>query len=55
MGQEGGRIFGRPFVTAGWSVVQVSTVVLAVEVGLLVLILRHDMVCPHTYVRTRLF
>ena len=39
-GREGTRIFGRPFVTAGWSVVQVSVVVAAVELGLLVLIIR---------------
>lgn len=40
-GQEGTRIFGRPFVTAGWIVVQVTVVVAAVEIALLVLILRH--------------
>lgn len=33
------RVFGRPFVTAGWVVVAVSFVVAAVEVGLLVLVL----------------
>jgi hypothetical protein len=37
-GQEGKRIFGRPFVTAGWIVVVVSAVVAAVEICLLVLI-----------------
>ncbi|KDQ16416.1 hypothetical protein BOTBODRAFT_64758 [Botryobasidium botryosum FD-172 SS1] len=36
------RIYGRPFVTAGWIVVAVSLVVAAVEVGLLVLILNLD-------------
>ncbi|KDR78263.1 hypothetical protein GALMADRAFT_266776 [Galerina marginata CBS 339.88] len=41
-GQEGTRIFGRPFVTAGWSVVQVTVVVAAVEIALLVLIVRRD-------------
>ncbi|KAF9481642.1 hypothetical protein BDN70DRAFT_876126 [Pholiota conissans] len=40
-GQEGTRIFGRPFVTAGWMVVQVAVVVAAVEIALLVLIIRH--------------
>lgn len=39
-GQEGTRIFGRPFVTAGWSVVQVTVVVAAVELALLVFIIR---------------
>jgi len=38
-GQEGTRIFGRPFVTAGWIVVTVSIVVLSVEICMLVLIL----------------
>ncbi|KAJ4480900.1 hypothetical protein J3R30DRAFT_3462208 [Lentinula aciculospora] len=38
-GQKGTRIFGRPFVTAGWIVISVASVVLAVEIGLLVLIL----------------
>ncbi|KAF5326490.1 hypothetical protein D9611_000775 [Ephemerocybe angulata] len=42
VGQDNGRVFGRPFVTAGWSVVQVAVVVGAVEIGLLVLILRHE-------------
>ncbi|KAF5329458.1 hypothetical protein D9619_009104 [Psilocybe cf. subviscida] len=40
-GQEGQRIFGRPFVTAGWIVLQVTLFVGAVEVALLVLIVRH--------------
>lgn len=39
VGQEGTRIFGRPFITAGWIVVAVSIVVAAVEIGLLVLVL----------------
>ncbi|KAI0085493.1 hypothetical protein BDY19DRAFT_1020779 [Irpex rosettiformis] len=38
VGQTGKRIFGRPFVTAGWIVVAVSIVVAAVEIALLVLI-----------------
>lgn len=33
------RVFGRPFVTAGWIVVAVSGVVAIVEAGLLALIL----------------
>jgi hypothetical protein len=37
-GQEGARIFGRPFVTAGWIVVAVSAIVAVVEICLLVLI-----------------
>ncbi|KIK66230.1 hypothetical protein GYMLUDRAFT_1025478, partial [Collybiopsis luxurians FD-317 M1] len=39
VGQKGTRVFGRPLVTAGWIVVGVAGVVLAMEVGLLVLIL----------------
>ncbi|KAJ3985351.1 hypothetical protein F5890DRAFT_1572968 [Lentinula detonsa] len=39
VGQKGTRIFGRPFVTAGWIVISVACVVLVVEIGLLVLIL----------------
>ncbi|KAF8889102.1 hypothetical protein BD779DRAFT_1611186 [Infundibulicybe gibba] len=39
VGQEGKRIFGRPFITAGWIIIGVSLVVAAVEIGLLVLIL----------------
>jgi len=38
-GQEGKRVFGRPFVTAGWMVVAVSVLVATVEVCLLGLIL----------------
>ena len=38
VGQAGKRIFGRPFVTAGWVVALLSLVVFIVEVGLLVLI-----------------
>ncbi|KAF8999852.1 hypothetical protein BDQ17DRAFT_1400660 [Cyathus striatus] len=41
IGQDSGRIFGRPFVTAGWIVLQVTVVVAAVEITLLVLILKH--------------
>lgn len=40
VGQEDKRIFGPPFVTAGWIVVAVSSVVAAVELVLLVLIIR---------------
>lgn len=39
VGQEGGRNYGRPFVTAGWIVIQVTVVVAAVEIGMLILIL----------------
>jgi len=39
VGQEGKRIFGRPFITAGWVVVGVSAAVAAVEIALLVLVL----------------
>ncbi|GBE86936.1 hypothetical protein BKA93DRAFT_818397 [Sparassis latifolia] len=38
IGQKGGRSFGRPFVTAGWSVLTVTIVVAVVEIGLMVLI-----------------
>lgn len=38
-GQEGQRIFGRPFVTAGWIVVAVTVMVAAVEICLMVLVL----------------
>ncbi len=38
VGQTGKRIFGRPFVTAGWIVALLSVVVFAVEICLLVLI-----------------
>jgi hypothetical protein len=40
VGQEGQRVFGRPFVTAGWVVIGVSAAVAVVEVALLVLVLR---------------
>ncbi|EJF60169.1 hypothetical protein BD309DRAFT_973852 [Dichomitus squalens] len=40
VGQTGKRVFGRPFVTAGWIVALLSLVVFAVEVSLLVLIFR---------------
>ncbi|KAF5375346.1 hypothetical protein D9615_007934 [Tricholomella constricta] len=40
VGQEGTRIFGRPFITAGWIVLGVALVVAVVEVVLLVLILQ---------------
>ena len=40
VGQHGKRIFGRPFVTAGWIVVLLTVVVAAMEIGLLVLILQ---------------
>ncbi|KAF7369819.1 hypothetical protein MVEN_00314700 [Mycena venus] len=39
-GQENTRIFGRPFVTAGWIVIGVAAVVAGVEIGLLVLVLK---------------
>ncbi|KAF9497348.1 hypothetical protein BDN71DRAFT_606328 [Pleurotus eryngii] len=39
-GQTGKRVFGRPFVSAGWIVLSVSGVVAAVEIGLLVLLLK---------------
>ncbi|KAK7014226.1 hypothetical protein R3P38DRAFT_1357960 [Favolaschia claudopus] len=38
-GQDATRIFGRPFITAGWIVIAVSTVVASVEIALLVLVL----------------
>lgn len=38
-GQENGRIFGRPFITAGWIVIEVAVVVAFAEIVLLVLIL----------------
>ena len=37
---QSGRVFGRPFVTAGWIVVAVSCVVAGMEIALLVLILQ---------------
>lgn len=39
VGQEGKRVFGRPFITAGGIVVAVSVVVAAVEIALLVLLI----------------
>lgn len=39
IGQDRSRIFGRPFITAGWIVVGVTVVVACVEICLLVLIL----------------
>ncbi|KAI0920636.1 hypothetical protein AcW1_002322 [Taiwanofungus camphoratus] len=38
VGQTGKRVFGRPFVTAGWIVIALTVVVAVVEIGLLVLI-----------------
>jgi len=38
-GQEGQRIFGRPFKTAGWIVIAVTLLVAAVEICLMVLVL----------------
>ena len=38
VGQEHERIFGPPFVTAGWIVVAVSSMVIAMEVVLLILV-----------------
>jgi hypothetical protein len=40
VGQENGRIFGRPFKTAGNIVIAVTTVVAAVEIALLAEVLR---------------
>ncbi|KAH8116046.1 hypothetical protein DFH11DRAFT_1583818 [Phellopilus nigrolimitatus] len=40
VGQTDKRIYGRPFVTAGWIVLGVTLVVAAVEIGLLVLVLK---------------
>jgi len=40
-GQESGRIFGRPFITAGWPVVEVALVVALAEIALLGLIINH--------------
>ena len=37
---QSGRVFGRPFITAGWIVVAVSCVVAGMEIALLVLILQ---------------
>ena len=53
-GQDNTRIFGRPFVTAGWTVVQVTVAVAVVEFGLLGLIIRQ--VCDfHSFMRHGLF
>ena len=40
IGQEGKRIYGRPFVTAGWIVIYVAVVVAVVEITLLVFLLQ---------------
>jgi hypothetical protein len=40
VGQEDQRILGPPFITAGWIVIAVSCIVAAVEIVLLVLIIR---------------
>lgn len=40
-GQEGGRIYGRPFKTAGWIVIELTTVVALAEMALLALIVQH--------------
>lgn len=40
VGQEGTRIFGRPFRTAGWIVLAMTSVIATVEIGLLVLIMQ---------------
>ena len=40
VGQTGKRIFGRPFVTAGWIVVLLTLIVGGMEIGLLVLVLK---------------
>ncbi|KZT03258.1 uncharacterized protein LAESUDRAFT_704843 [Laetiporus sulphureus 93-53] len=43
VGQSGKRVFGRPFITAGWTVVSVTIVVALVEIALVVLILTMDL------------
>jgi hypothetical protein len=40
VGTEGTRLFGRPFMTAGWIIVGVSAVVGLVEIILFILILQ---------------
>ncbi|KAH7911292.1 hypothetical protein BJ138DRAFT_1151046 [Hygrophoropsis aurantiaca] len=40
VGQEDRRQYGRPFITAGLNVVSVAAIVIAVEIALLVLVLR---------------
>ena len=57
-GQNGTRIFGRPFVTAGWTVVQVTVAVAVVELGLLGLIIRQVcdfLLCFHSCVMELFF
>ncbi|EPQ55876.1 hypothetical protein GLOTRDRAFT_111033 [Gloeophyllum trabeum ATCC 11539] len=39
-GQENTRVYGRPFVTAGWIVLAVAGVVAAVEIALFILVLK---------------
>ena len=49
-GQESGRIFGRPFITAGWIVIEVAFVVAVAEVTLFVFLLNHPViVCSNSY------
>ncbi|OSX57891.1 hypothetical protein POSPLADRAFT_1060964 [Postia placenta MAD-698-R-SB12] len=43
VGQSGKRVFGRPFITAGWVVVSVTTVVGLAEIALLVMIFKMDL------------
>ena len=40
VGTDGTRIFGKPFVTAGWIVVAVAVIVFAVEIALLSMVLQ---------------
>lgn len=40
VGQDGTRCFGKPFSTSGWIVLSVSIMVLLVELGLFVLLIR---------------
>ena len=42
VGQSQDRIFGRPFVTAGWIVIAVTVVVFAAEISLMVMVLQLD-------------
>jgi hypothetical protein len=42
IGQSQDRIFGRPFVTAGWIVIGVTIIVLAAEASLLAMVLEID-------------
>jgi hypothetical protein len=39
-GQETKRVYGRPFVTAGWIVISVTIIVAIAEIGLLALIVQ---------------